>query len=60
MNENVLRTIVRLNPHLVLPDVVKHIINNLNDKRIIEITEDDYFIFLTPEGELYDKSVVPG
>lgn len=27
---------------------------------MLKVSKDDYFIFLTPEGELYDKSVIPG
>lgn len=40
--------------------VVDAVIFNLSDKSITEVTKDDYFTYLTPEGELYDKSVLPG
>lgn len=27
---------------------------------LLAVTRDEYFTYLTPEGELYDKSQVPG
>lgn len=50
---------VALNGKLVIPHVVNTFIDRLSDKRITEITKDDYFTYLTPEEELYDKSVLP-
>ncbi|XP_066249177.1 stalled ribosome sensor GCN1 [Euwallacea similis] len=58
--ENALSTIISLNAEPVLPNVLSAIISNLEDPRINQVTKDDYFTYLTPEGELYDNSVIPG
>ncbi|KYB24626.1 Translational activator GCN1-like Protein [Tribolium castaneum] len=59
-NENALATTVSLNAEVILPSLIETIATHLNDPRICQVSKDDYFTFLTPEGELYDKSVVPG
>ncbi|XP_021942062.1 eIF-2-alpha kinase activator GCN1, partial [Zootermopsis nevadensis] len=58
--ENSLQTVVRLNPDVVLPLLVTFVIKQLSDPSILLVTKDEYFTFLTPEGELYDKSVLSG
>lgn len=40
--------------------MIEAVSNQLKDAQICQISKDDYFTFLTPEGELYDKSVLPG
>lgn len=32
----------------------------LRDDALPKITRDEYFTYLTPDGELFDKSVLPG
>nr|CAH7734834.1 unnamed protein product [Callosobruchus chinensis] len=59
-NENALATLVSVNPDILLPEIISKVVDNLEDPSICQISRDDYFIYLTPEGELYDKSVVPG
>ncbi|CAG9865117.1 unnamed protein product [Phyllotreta striolata] len=58
--ENSLATLVSINGDVVLPEVIKTVLKQLEDPKICQISKDDYFTFLTPEGELYDKSVIPG
>lgn len=59
-NENALSTVVALNADVILPELLESISTQLQDPRICQVSKDDYFTFLTPEGELYDKTVVPG
>lgn len=59
MYENALATIVALDNDVV-GDVLEYVRGKLGDARIRQISKDDYFTYLTPDGELYDKSVVPG
>ncbi|CAH1977085.1 unnamed protein product [Acanthoscelides obtectus] len=59
-NENGLATLVSINPDILLPEIITKVVESLEDPRICQISRDDYFIYLTPEGELYDKSVIPG
>lgn len=58
--ENALATIMCLNAEEILPSLLNTIRGNLEDPRLCQVTKDDYFTYLTPEGELYDKSVIPG
>lgn len=58
--ENALSTCVKLNARVVLPNLVKKICEKLQDPAILYITRDEYFTYLTPEGEVYDKSGLPG
>lgn len=58
--ENALSTCVKLNPRVILPSLVKKVCEKLQDPTILYITRDEYFTYLTPEGEVYDKSSLPG
>lgn len=58
--ELALATIVSLAPDLVLGPLVANVTSKLNDPEILRVTKDEYFTYLTPDGELYDKSVIPG
>lgn len=58
--ENCLQTVACVNPDIILPLLVVFVSNNLSDTSILRVTKDEYFTFLTPEGELYDKSVISG
>lgn len=57
--ENVVATLSGLSPDLFLPLLMTKVTSDLSDAYIKNVTDDDYFTFLTPEGELYDKSVIP-
>lgn len=59
-NQNALSTLISINADTLLPQIIQKVIGHLEDPRICQVSKDDYFTFLTPEGELYDKSIVPG
>lgn len=59
MYENALATIVTVESDII-EDVLGFVKGKMSDARIRQISKDDYFTYLMPEGELYDKSVVPG
>lgn len=58
--ENALQRVTSLTPDVILPTLVAHLTAKLDDPEITKVTKDEYFTYLTPEGELYDKSVLPG
>lgn len=58
--ENALRTLVCTNPEAMLPPVVERAQTSLSNTNLLRVTKDDYFIYLTPPGEIYDKSIVSG
>lgn len=57
--ENALTNVISIIPDIILPVIVSNITSKLDDVEILRVTKDEYFIYLTPEGELYDKSVLP-
>lgn len=59
MYENSVGSLVRISPEIVLPAVIDNVTEVLNEPAMSQVTDDEYFTFLTPEGELYDKSVIP-
>lgn len=59
MFENALGTLTKLCPGVVMPRIIPRILENFAKPEMAEVTDDEYFTFLTPDGELYDKSVYP-
>ncbi|XP_076236761.1 lethal (3) 80Fj [Calliopsis andreniformis] len=57
--ENALARVISIIPEVILPTIVSNITAKLDDPEILKVTKDEYFTYLTPEGELYDKSVLP-
>jgi len=57
--ENVLSTVTRMNGDTIIPAVIDKVKQQLeeNDKYIY-VTEIEYNIYLYPEGELFDKSIL--
>lgn len=58
--QNALATVVRLDSRNVSRYIVEKVARNLSDSDILRVTKDEYFTYLTPADELYDKSVLPG
>ncbi|ROT65240.1 Translational activator GCN1 [Penaeus vannamei] len=58
INESVLAGLARLGGRVVIPPVVKYAINHLNNPKLTQVSEEDFAIFNTPEGTLYNQSVV--
>lgn len=59
MYENSISTVSRINPDILLPHVMELVSSELSSADMSNVTDDEYFTYLTPEGELYDKSVIP-
>lgn len=58
--ESALKTIINLQPMIFTPLLVNRVIKTLKKIGSNKVTRDEYFIFLTPEGELFDKSILSG
>lgn len=57
--ENVLSTVTRMNGDTIIPAVIDKIRQQLNENNsFIYVTELDYEIYLYPEGELFNKSIL--
>ena len=47
-----------LSPIKLLPRVMVHVTQWLSNPALRQVTREEYAIMLTPEGELYDKSII--
>lgn len=56
--EAVLGGLFRLQPEETIKDVLETVGPALTQDELIRVTREEYFVFLTPEGELYDRSVI--
>jgi len=57
--ENVLSTVTRMNGDTIIPGIIDKIRQQLEENdRYINVTELDYEIYLYPEGELFNKSIL--
>ncbi|KAM3961855.1 lethal (3) 80Fj [Aphomia sociella] len=57
---NVVSTLVATNTEVIAGSAIQIALQTLLDPELLRVTRDEYFTYLTPEGELYDKSSVPG
>lgn len=57
--ENTVALLTKLCPQILLPLIIAQVSEHLNNPDMINVTDTDYFTYLTPDGELYDKSVIP-
>ncbi|XP_014822655.1 PREDICTED: translational activator GCN1 isoform X1 [Poecilia mexicana] len=47
-----------LSPNKLLPWVMSHIVEGLTQPSLLHVTREEYAIMHTPEGELYDNSII--
>uniref|UniRef100_A0A6Q2XNK9 TOG domain-containing protein n=1 Tax=Esox lucius TaxID=8010 RepID=A0A6Q2XNK9_ESOLU len=47
-----------LSPVKLLPRVMGNVTQSLSNSALLQVTRQEYAIMLTPEGELYDKSII--
>ncbi|CAG9783453.1 unnamed protein product [Diatraea saccharalis] len=57
---NVVRTLVEWNSEAIAGAALQVALDALLEPALLRVTRDEYFTYLTPPGELYDKSAVPG
>ncbi|XP_076367337.1 lethal (3) 80Fj isoform X2 [Tachypleus tridentatus] len=58
MVQNGLKILIQLNPEVFVPVLVKQVTQLLQNPALIQVTQEEYNIYQTPEGELYKKSVI--
>lgn len=58
VKSNAIKALVCLSPHDFIPVFISKAIHTLSHPDFKIITQMDYEIYLTPEGELYDKTVL--
>ena len=55
---NLVSTLALVSPGVVVPQLVSYVQTQLDQPSFLQVTHDDYGIFLTPDGELYDKAIL--
>ncbi|KAG7170707.1 eIF-2-alpha kinase activator GCN1-like 1 [Homarus americanus] len=58
INEEIFSGLCRLAGRVILPPVVDFVFSRLNNTKLVQVTDVDYAIYMTPEGTLYNQSVV--
>eukprot|EP00092_Neocalanus_flemingeri_P000097 GFUD01000099.1.p1 GENE.GFUD01000099.1~~GFUD01000099.1.p1 ORF type:complete len:2003 (+),score=661.60 GFUD01000099.1:178-6009(+) len=58
MGREVVKTLVNLSPDMIVPHIIQNVQDILTNPELLQATAEDYQIFLTPAGEVYDKAAV--
>ncbi|KAG0719257.1 eIF-2-alpha kinase activator GCN1 [Chionoecetes opilio] len=58
IDQQVFSGLCRLAGHVVLPPVTAFINSRLNNPKLVQVSDEDYAIYLTPEGTLHNQRVV--
>uniref|UniRef100_A0A8C1M4J8 GCN1 activator of EIF2AK4 n=1 Tax=Cyprinus carpio TaxID=7962 RepID=A0A8C1M4J8_CYPCA len=56
--QNAVGSLSLLSPTRLLPRVMDHVTQRLSNPALSQVTRQEYAIMQTPEGELYDKSII--
>ncbi|TRY60563.1 hypothetical protein DNTS_026976 [Danionella cerebrum] len=56
--QNAVGSLSLLSPSKLLPRVMDHVTQLLSNPALMQVTRQEYAIMRTPEGELYDKSII--
>ncbi|KAF1388856.1 hypothetical protein PFLUV_G00067070 [Perca fluviatilis] len=56
--KNAVGALSGLSPNKLLPRVISHVSEGLSRPALLQVTREEYAIMQTPEGELYDKSII--
>lgn len=56
--KNAVGALSSLSPNKLLPRVISHVTEALSRPALCHVTKEEYAIMLTPDGELYDNSII--
>ena len=56
--KEIIKSLMKHAPNLLIDHVVTKVTQSLTDNELLKVTVEDYMVYETPEGELYDKSAV--
>ncbi|KAA8578930.1 hypothetical protein FQN60_017531 [Etheostoma spectabile] len=56
--KNAVGALSGLSPNKLLPRVISHVSEGLSRPALLQVTREEYAIMQTPEGELYDNSII--
>merc|ERR1712029_710104 len=58
VGREVIKTVTQSCPKLILDHIVDEVKANLTKPELLQVTVDEFMIYQTPEGELFDKAAV--
>ncbi|XP_034546988.1 eIF-2-alpha kinase activator GCN1 [Notolabrus celidotus] len=56
--KNAVGALCSLSPDKLLPRVISHVTEGLSKPALLQVTREEYAIMLTPEGKLFDDSII--
>ena len=56
--QSAISVLLKRGQSLLLPDIIDKCLNVFENPQLRLVTNEDYNIMLTPEGEVYDKSIL--
>lgn len=56
--KNAVGALSAISPNKLLPRVISHVTKGLSQPPLLQVTREEYAIMLTPEGQLYDNSII--
>lgn len=56
--KNAVGALSSLSPNKLLPRIISHVIEGLSQPALLQVTKEEYGVMLTPDGELYDTSII--
>ena len=58
VGKEVVKTLTRYCPKLIVEQIVEQIQSSLTNEELLKVSVEDFMIYQTPEGELYDKAAI--
>lgn len=56
--KNAVGALSSISPIKLLPRIISHVTEGLSRPDLLQVTREEFDIMLTPEGELYDNSII--
>merc|ERR1719435_536198 len=58
MGKGIIKTVINICPDIIVPFIINNIETVLTNPELLSVTAEEYQIFLTPTGEVYDKAAI--
>merc|ERR1712179_462166 len=58
MGKGIIKTVINICPDIIVPFIINNIEIVLTNPELLSVTAEEYQIFLTPAGEVYDKAAI--
>merc|ERR1712142_986674 len=58
MGRGIVKTVINICPDILIPFIINNIETDLTNPKLLSVPAEEYQIFLTPVGEVYDKAAI--